>query len=142
MELDRFDLGDSKKMFEELVDRALEGRHSDFEFIRSYEMLKVARLYRKGTKRVSKAFESLLDGLLREYASAIAEGDQRLEALMSAVQFGKCRDYYRKESEIADDMIKEYNAYVMSGHMLSAMLGGCRPDEECVDYRKLPWKLF
>ena len=65
MEMEQIDLTDPKKFFSELVKKALIGKQSDFEFIRSYEMLKVARLYRKGTKKVYKVFKSLHKALGR-----------------------------------------------------------------------------
>lgn len=143
MEMGQIDLSDPKKLFGELVKKALEGKQSDFEFIRSYEMSKVARLYKKGAKKVCKVFESLRKSLLKAYAEAIMADDQKLDAIMSIRQFEICRDYYKKESAIAKDMLKEYKAYVLSGHILGQLFfNGVRPDEECVDYRKLPWKLF
>lgn len=142
MEMEQIDLSDPKKFFSELVKKALEGKQSNFEFIRSYEMLKVARLYRTGTKKVFKVFKSLYTALLDAYAKAIITNDQKLEMLMSIKQFEICAEYYKKEHAIAKDMISEYKAYVFSGHILNTMFGGYRPDFECVDYRKLPWKLF
>ena len=142
MEFEEFEFKDPKKFFEALVNKALEGKHSDFEFIRSYEMLKVARLYRRGVKKVAKLFGNLHKDLLKAYASAIGEDKQKLEELMSAIQFDKCRDYYLKELNIAKNMIQEYRVYVESGHILYTIFGGVRPDDECIDYRKLPIKWF
>jgi hypothetical protein len=143
MEMEQIDLTDPKKFFSELVKKALIGKQSDFEFIRSYEMLKVARLYRKGTKKVYKVFKSLHKALLKTYTNAIMTDDQKLDMIMSIKQFEVCYDYYKKEHAIAKDMLKEYQAYVFSGHILEQLFFyGVRPDEECVDYRKLPWKLF
>ena len=142
MELDKFDLSNPKKFFEELVRKALEGKQSNFEFIRSYEMLKVARLYKSGTKKVTKLFNSLINDLINQYSSQIVDDKQLLETIMAIKQFEKCRDYYKQEVAIAKDMISEFKTYVMSGHILQTALGGVRPDFECVDYRKLPIKLF
>ena len=51
METEQFEFSeDPKKVFEELVKKALEGKHSDFEFIRTYETCKVARYYKIGVK--------------------------------------------------------------------------------------------
>ena len=142
MEMEQIDLSDPKKFFGELVKKALEGKQSNFEFIRSYEMLKVARLYRTGTKKVYKVFKDLHKALLEAYAKDVVTDSQKLEVLMSIKQFEICFEYYKKENAIAKDMISEYKTYVFSGHILDTMLGGYRPDSECVDYRKLPLKLF
>ena len=142
MEMEQIDLNDPKKFFGELVKKALEGKQSNFEFIRSYEMLKVAQLYRTGTKKVFKVFKSLRKALLEAYAKDVITDTQKIEMLMSIKQFEICYAYYKKEHAIAKDMISEYKTYVFSGHILNTMFGGYRPDNECVDYRKLPWKLF
>ena len=134
---------DPKKVFEELVKKALEGKHSDFEFIRTYETCKVARYYKIGVKRVYKTFKTLYKKLMKTYAKDILTGEQKLEMLMSIKQFEICYRYYKKECEIAKDMLDEYYVYLTSGHMFDQLImNGIRSDDDCVDYRKLPWKIF
>lgn len=142
MEFDQFELNDPKQFFEELVKKAFEGKQSDFEFIRNFEMIQTARLYKRGVKKVSDVFASLAKGLLRQYSEQIKLGKQDIEALLAAKQFEICRDYYKKEFETAKDMLSEYRTYMFSGHILDTIFGRYRPDEECVDYRTLPFKLF
>ena len=143
MELDQFeDLKDPKRFFEELVKKALTGKQSDFEFIRNYGMLSVARLYRRGVKRVAKVFSNLCKDIITEYSESILTDTQKVDLLLAYKQFEECRDYYLKEYAIAKDMISEYGTYVRSGHLLQMLFGGVRPDYECVDYRKLPLKWF
>ena len=134
---------DPKKVFEELVKKALEGKHSDFEFIRTYETCKVARYYKIGVKRVYKTFKTLYKKLMKTYVKDIFTGEQKLEMLMSIKQFEICYRYYEKEREIAKDMLDEYYTYLTNGHMFDQLImNGVRPDDDCIDYRKLPWKIF
>ena len=134
---------DPKKVFEELVKKALKGKQSDFEFIRTYEMCKVARYYKISVKRVSKTFKTLYKKLMKTYAKDILTGEQKLEMLMSMKQFEICYDYYKKEYELAKDMLSEYHAYLTSGHIFDQLvLNDVRSDDECVDYRELPWTIF
>ena len=134
---------DPKKVFEELVKKALKGKHSDFEFIRTYETCKVARDYKIGVKRVYKTFKTLYKKLMKTYAKDIMTDEQKLEMLMSMKQFEICHNYFEKEREIAKDMLSEYHAYLTSGHIFDQLvMNGVRSDDDCVDYRKLPWKLF
>ena len=146
METEQFEFSeDPKKVFEELVKKALSGKHSDFEFIRTYEMSKVARYYKISTKRVSKTFKILYKKLMKTYAKDILTGEQKLEMLMSMKQFEICYNYYKKEYELAKDMLSEYRAYLTSGHMFDQLvMNGVRPNDECVDYRdrELPWTIF
>ena len=144
METEQFEFEeDPKEFFDELVKKALKGKQSDFEFIRTYEMCKVARYYKISTKRVSKAFKILYKKLRKTYAKDILTGEQHLEMLMSMKHFEICYDYYKKEYEIAKDMLSEYHAYLASGHIFDQLvLNSIRPDDECVDYRKLPFIIF
>lgn len=144
METEQFEFSeDPKKVFEELVKKALEGKQSDFEFIRTYETCKVARYYKIGVKRVYKTFKTLYKKLMKTYAKDIMADEQKLEMLMSMTQFEICYNYYKKEYELAKDMLSEYRAYLTSGHIFDQLVcNAIRSDDDCVDYRKLPWKLF
>ena len=144
METEHIELSeDPKQVLEELVKKALQGKQSDFEFIRTYEMCKVARYYKISVKRVYKTFKTLYKKLMNTYAKDILAGEQKLEMLMSMKQFEICYNYYKKEYELAKDMLSEYRAYLSSGHIFDQLvLNGVRSDEECVDYRELPWTIF
>ena len=144
METDQFEFSeDPKEFFGELVKKALKGKQSDFEFIRTYEMCKVARYYKISVKRVYKTFKTLYKKLMKTYAKDILTGEQKLEMLMSMKQFEICYEYYKKEYELAKDMLSEYRAYLSSGHIFDQLvLNDIRSDDDCVDYRELPWTIF
>ena len=144
METEQFEFSeDPKEIFSELVKKALKGKQSDFEFIRTYEACKVARYYKISVKRVSKVFKTLYKKLMKTYIKDIMADEQKLEMLMSMKQFEICYDYYKKEYELAKDMLSEYRAYLTSGHIFDQLILNCvRPDDECVDYRKLSWIIF
>ena len=144
METEQIELTeDPKEVFNELVNKALKGKQSDFEFIRTYEMYKVARYYKISVKRVSKTFKILYKKLMKTYTKDILTDEQQLEMLMSMMQFKICYNYYKKECEIAKDMLSEYRAYLSSGHIFDQLvLNGIRSEDECVDYRKAPWTIF
>ena len=144
METEQFEFSeDPKKVFEELVKKALKGKQSDFEFIRTYEMCKVARYYKISVKKVSKVFKTLYKKLMKTYVKDILTDEQKLEMLMSMKQFKICYDYYKKEYELAKDMLSEYYVYLTSGHIFDQLvMNGVRSEDDCVDYRKLLWKIF
>ena len=143
METEKTELSEDEKFFEAVMKKALSGKHSDFEFIRTYEACKTARLYKISVKRLSKVFNNLYKELMKTYAKDIMTDEQKLEMLMSMKQFKICHDYFEKEREIAKDMLSEYYAYLTSGHIFDQLImNGIRSDDDCVDYRKLPWKIF
>ena len=144
METEQFEFSeDPKKVFEELVKKALKGKQSDFEFIRTYEMCKAARYYKIGVKTVYKTFKTLYKKLMKTYAKDIMADEQKLEMLMSMKQFEICYNYYKKEYELAKDMLSEYHAYLTGGHIFDQLImNGVRSDDDCVDYRKWSWTIF
>ena len=143
METEKTELSEDEKFFEAVMKKALSGKHSDFEFIRTYEACKTARLYKISVKRLSKAFKNLCKELMKSYTKNIMADEQKLEMLMSMKQFKICHDYFEKEREIAKDMLSEYHAYLTSGHIFDQLvMNGVRSDDDCVDYRKLLWKIF
>ena len=143
METEKTELSEDEKFFEAVMKKALSGKHSDFEFIRTYEDCKTARLYKSSVKRLSKVFKNLYKELMKSYTKNIMADEQKLEMLMSMKQFKICHDYFEKECEIAKDMLSEYRAYLASGHIFDQLImNSVRSDDDCVDYRKLPWKIF
>ena len=144
METEQFEFSeDPKEFFSELVKKALKGKQSDFEFIRTYDECKTVRLYKISTKRVSKTFKTLYKKLMKTYAKDILADEQKLEILMSMMQFKICYGYYQKEYEIAKDMLHEYRSYLFGGHIFKQLvLNDVRSEDDCVDYRELPWSIF
>ena len=143
METEKTELSEDEKFFEAVMKKALSGKHSDFEFIRTYEACKTARLYKISVKRLSKVFKNLYKELMKTYAKDILTDEQKLEMLMSMKQFEICYDYYKKEYELAKDMLSEYRAYLSSGHIFDQLvLNNIRSEDDCVDYRELPWTIF
>lgn len=143
METEKTELTEDEKFFEAIVKKALSGKHSDFEFIMTYEACETARLYKISVKRLSKVFKTLYKKSMKTYAKDILTDEQKLETLMSMKQFKICHDYFEKEREIAKDMLDEYYAYLTSGHIFDQLvMNSVRSDDDCVDYRKVPWKIF
>ena len=143
METEKTELSEDEKFFEAVMKKALSGKHSDFEFIRTYEACETARLYKTSVKKVSKVFKTLYKKLMKTYAKDIMAGEQKLEMIMSIKQFKICYDYYKKEYELAKDMLSEYYVYLTNGHIFDQLvMNGVRSENDCIDYRKLLGKIF
>lgn len=142
MGFDWMDKPSSKEFFDELVGRAMRGEASKFEFIRDLTTFRTARAYKRGVGKIARLFGKLAEGLVRQCAALVREGAQDVDALLAAKRFEICRDHYAAEAAVAKDMLSEFKAYLRSGHVIRTLLGGYRPDEECVDYRTLPFRLF
>ena len=70
-----------EKFFTDLVERALKGKQSDFEFLRSWDERKSLRTYELGIEAVVKVFSKLCDETYKIYVSQIKQGVQDLQTL-------------------------------------------------------------
>lgn len=121
--------------FLKLVHRALNSKHSNFEFLRSAQDRTSAKIVRFSYATVSKMFKKLYESTYKTYLKQVESGEQDLETLMALKQFKHCMEFYDDESKIVDDMLEEYSEYIFSGHLLDMLLGRIRPEEDLWDHR-------
>ena len=121
--------------FLKLVHRALNSKHSNFEFLRSAQDRTSAKIVRFSYATVSKMFKKLYESTYKTYLKQVELGEQDLETLMALKQFKHCMEFYDDESKIVDDMLEEYSEDIFSGHLLDMLLGRIRPEEDLWDHR-------
>ena len=122
--------------FLELVHRALNSNHSNFEFLRSMQDRTSAKIVRFSYATVSKMFRKVYNSTYKTYLKQVELGDQDVETLMALKQFKHCMEFYDDEAKIVDDMLDEYSEYIFSGHILDMLLGRIRPEEDLWDHRR------
>ena len=121
--------------FLELVHRALDSKHSNFEFLRSAQDRTSAKIVRFSYATISKMFKKLYESTYKTYLKQVELGDQDVETLMALKRFKHCMEFYDDESKIMDDMLEEYTEYILSGHVIDTLLGKVRPDKDLWDHR-------
>lgn len=122
--------------FLELVHRALDSKHSNFEFLRSGQDRTSAKIVRFSYATISKMFKKLYESTYKTYLKQVELGDQDIETLMALKQFKHCMEFYDDEAKIVDDMLDEYLEYIFSGHILDMLLGRIRPEKDLWDHRR------
>ena len=130
-----FPVGEDEQNFLELVHRALDSKHSNFEFLRSAQDRTSAKIVRFSYATISKMFKKLYESTYKTYLKQVEFGEQDVETLMALKQFKHCMEFYDNEAKIVDDMLEEYTEYILSGHVVDTLLGKVRPDEDLHDYR-------
>ena len=129
-------------LFREIVQKALDNEKTDFQLIPTNEMYSVTKLFVSGTKKIIKMFKQLVRASTEAYAIQILAEETDLKLLMACVQYQQCLDFYENELKTAKSMLQEYRAYVFGGNLTKTLLNIPRAEEDMVDYRTLPWKLF
>ena len=135
-------LKEGEELFIQLMQKALRGESSKFEFLRCWADRLAAKAYLKGVQKVVSIFRNLETTTYKTYLEQIASGSQDLGVILALKQFIACREFYLKEMEIAYDMLDEYKSYIWGGHMIDTLLNNYRTEEDLVDYRTLPVKWF
>ena len=128
--------------FKQLVETALANDSQPFQFIGSLAEWSAAKTCARATKKVVKLFKGLEENSAKSYVELIKNSKQSTEVLLANIQFKQCVKFYEKELATLKDMLKEYRAYVFGGNVIKTLFGIYRSEQDMVDYRTLPWKLF
>ena len=128
----------TEEFFTGLVDRALKGKQSDFELIRSWQERQAVKTYQIGIAAIIKIFTNLCDSTYKTYVEQIRTGSQDLETLLALKQFKQCLRFYTHESDVAREMIDEYWEYIWNWHIFDTLLGNYREEKDLWDHRGKP----
>ena len=129
---------DIKEMTLQLVLKAEEGEHREWEFVRSrreYSGLKAVIGALKGFCKRLKAAAKEAD---KACAKEALDDTRKPDTAAVARKMKEILGFYLQELETAEDMAKEYRCYFRSNR-LSQLLGDERPESHLVDYRTLPF---
>ena len=130
-------LEENEQLFIQLMQKALKGEQSTFEFIGHWGIRSLIKQYIKGVEHVIKVFTNLEKSTYKTYLSEIEQGIQNFKTILALRQFNQCRHFYEIEKLIAEDMLNEHLYYVFSGHIWDTLIGNDRKEEDLVDYRTL-----
>ena len=127
-----------EQFFTDLVERAVKGKQSDFEFIRSWQERTSVKTYQIGIAAIIRIFTNLYSSTYKTYVSQVAQGMQDLETLLALKQFKQCLVFYEREHEITREMIDEYWEYIWNWHIIDTLIGNYRTEEDLWDHRGKP----
>jgi hypothetical protein len=119
-----------------LTMRALTGNHVKFEFIRSIDEYRVARLYNKGILKILSGYKVAAKEALREYRTSLREGKEDVIDLINHRDFLRCVKFYQEELCLSSYMIREYGDYILQGHIMDTIRGVYRPEEDLYDHSR------
>lgn len=113
---------EQEELYELLTEKALSKDHTSFEYIKNTTEFSVMRQAVSGLESVIKLYECICEELYKAYCDQVLTGSTDFNMLYILRQNQECKTFYKKELEIAQDMIDEYWAYVWSGHFLDQWL--------------------
>lgn len=134
----------NKDVAEALLRNVQENRHQPWEFIKSTRMCKAAKIYRSAMEKIADSFAKQARGFMQKYLDGLKAGTPDVKFLITYRDFKLCADFYEQEVKTCDDMLDEYRCFFNANwHFITiGLLGFERREEDMVDYRTLPLKIF
>lgn len=128
---------EDKELLAEIIARAETGKHTKFEYIKSWREYKSRMLNRKATEMLIKGLDRSSETLLNRYCKAVELGQGDITSLLVRETLLKTKSFYDEELTIIEDMISEYIEFLWDGGFISQFIFyEIRPISECWDRRK------
>ena len=129
---------EDKELLAEIIKRAEAGEHIKFEYIKSWREYKTRILNYKATEMLIKGLERSAKSLLKRYYKAVELGKGDVTTLLVRKALLDTKSFYDKELAMIDDMISEYDAFLLDGNFISQFIFyETRPISECWDRRNM-----
>jgi hypothetical protein len=93
------------------------------------------KTYQVGVAAIIRIFDNLCDSTYKTYLTQIQTGSQDLQTILALKQFKQCLVFYKREYEIAAEMVEEYWEYIWNWHIIDTLIGNYRAEEDLWDHR-------
>jgi len=132
-----------KAQMMKLIDRVEQNDRTVFRLLKSVREFQITRDIRTAVRYVIIGFKNTATKVMDSYIDMMKQDEDNLELLVSYRKIQDCIEFYKQEYDTLTDMMKEYRCYTRCGHLLANLVfQEERPEQDMVDYRKLPWTLF
>lgn len=126
---------DDQKIFMDIIKRAESEEHTQFEYIRNWQEYAARKTNQRALRLLVKSLNTSINKLLKKYCKAVRLGNADVTTLLVVNKLTQTKSYYDTELAAIDDMVCEYDAYLMDGKLLFAAFGEIRSDSDCWDRR-------
>lgn len=127
---------DIQQMLVAIMEHADTKPNVEFKFLTSWSEYKHFRGKRRYLKLLTSMLERCSERMFKKYCKAVASGDASVNTLIAYNQLQWVLCYYEEDLRIINDIIWEYEAYLLEGNYLSAFLGEPRADVDMRDFRE------
>lgn len=127
---------ESQQLLTDLIEYAAAGKKMHFEFICNWQDYRKRRISRKTFLMIIESLRYAADSLLNRYCEGLKDGTADFTDLLVRKSLLKSVEFYNCEVLMLEDMIYEYEAYLMCGNLLWAFLGKERERYEMYDHRE------
>jgi hypothetical protein len=118
-----------------VLEHAQSGKHIEFHFLRSLSEYKFYKRKCRSFKFLIKILQKGADRLYKNYCISIEAGTSNFTKLLAYQQMLHVIDFYKEDVATMTEMLYEYDAYLLEGNYIFALIGELRPEEDLVDFR-------
>lgn len=118
-----------------VLEHAQSGKHIEFHFLRSLSEYKFYKSKCRSFKLLVKILQKGADRLYRDYCNSVKIGTSNFTKLLAYQQMLHVIDFYKEDILTIIDMLCEYDAYLLEGNYIFALIGESRTEEDLVDFR-------
>lgn len=119
-----------------LIEDALSGDSLTFEFITSVPEFIQFRYRSWSLKSIIRILSSCSKRMFKSYCKAIESGDEQPTKLLACATIERAVDFYKRDLLTIDQMLGEYEAYLMTGNQLDFILFRQRKEHKLWDHRR------
>ena len=125
-----------QQMLMTIIEYAKSAKLSEFHFIRDWYDYRFCSAKCSSFKLLIKGLRKTSNRLFKKYCLSVASGEGNFNQLLAYQQLQQVIRFYQYELDNYTNMVHEYNAYLMDGHLISAFFGEFRADSDLHDFRE------
>lgn len=127
----------SQKLLTNIIDYAETGEPITFHFIRTWREYSTIRKSARRTKLLVKSLQASHNKVFKRYCKSIPDRKTSFTQLLVCNTLKSTAAFYLAEYRILQDMIEEFESYLLAGNLLDAILLGYRSENKLWDHRSL-----
>ena len=127
---------ETQELIMTLIDHAKNAKPSEFRFIRTWCDYRFCKGKVNSFKLLVQGFNKTSDRLFKIYCDGVNNGAGNFNQLLAYQQLQQVIRFYENELVTYLSIVYEYEAYLMTGHLLSAFFGEIREDSDLHDFRE------
>ena len=126
-----------KDLMSDLVYNAESGNHRQFQYLRNYKEYFRARQVKRALAILVSSIKQSLNRQFSNYCKSVVTGKTDVLKLLAYSTSANILKFYEEELKTINDMIIEYECYLVNGNLFDFILGSYRSDDKLWDHRSL-----
>lgn len=117
-------MDDTRELILALIEQAKSGEHTKFEQLRFFNEYIAGRITHSAIKKVVVYLEHSADNLFMSYCKAVRKHQADVNLLLAYKQLQQTIAYYKEEQKIVEDILEDYENYLLDGNFIKAVIFG------------------